>query len=648
MQKIISLLLALSLCLTGCALSPRAQAAPASIEFPSSALAGKPENTDVSVLLTSGGAKIQGSGVSVSGNEITFSLPGSYLLSGEWTGTLIVDVEAEKKVTLCLNGVSLIGDKSAAIWVKSEPKNVTLHLCEGSVNLIQDAAEYALEETEDDFPDAAIYSQDDLRFTGNGALYVSSQTHKGIHSKDDIEIQGGQIFVKSFDDGIHGKDSVSITGGSVTVEAGADGIRSTNGEKEGKGFVLISGSEVAVTSGQDGIQAETDLTVSGGSVLIVCGGGSANASTEKTAESWGNRGGNQRDAASGKNIRNRNNARGDAHDANTPNGNTPGENAPDANTPNGSVPGGYFPYGDIPTGFMPGNFDATSLESEDSEPSAKALKAGKSLTVSGGNLVLDSSDDAIHSNGSVLISGGEILLSSGDDGIHADETLEISGGSTEIEKSYEGIESAVITLSGGSVRLTASDDGVNAAGGADQSSVNGRPGQNWARGMMSNGIGEIHITGGYLVVQADGDGLDSNGSIDMTGGTVLVYGPVSSGNGALDYDRSFTFSGGSLLAVGCSGMAQSVTAEGNAAVIAFTCRQNADALMTVLDAEGAEILAFVSPKAYSCVVYASSSLISGETYSVYTGGTHDGEPADGIYPLGQTVGGELLGELSAR
>ena len=122
-----------------------------------------------------------------------------------------------------------------------------------------------------------------------------------------------------------------------------------------------------------------------------------------------------------------------------------------------------------------------------------------------------------------------------------------------ITKSYEGIESEVITLNGGTIHLVASDDGLNAAGGADGSSVNGRAGQNSFEGA---GNAYIHINGGYLYVDAGGDGIDSNGSIDMTAGTAIVNGPTNDGNGPLDYNGTFNITGGYLLAVGSSGMAQ--------------------------------------------------------------------------------------------
>jgi len=57
-------------------------------------------------------------------------------------------------------------------------------------------------------------------------------------------------------------------------------------------------------------------------------------------------------------------------------------------------------------------------------------------------------------------------------------------------------------------------------------------------------------------VDAGGDGIDINGSVVMAGGYLIVHGPIYNMNGAVDYDGSFTISGGLLVAAGSAGMAQ--------------------------------------------------------------------------------------------
>ena len=120
----------------------------------------------------------------------------------------------------------------------------------------------------------------------------------------------------------------------------------------------------------------------------------------------------------------------------------------------------------------------------------------------------------------------------------------------DISQSYEGLESAVIDITGGDIRITAGDDGINVAGGHDGSSVNGRPGQNE---FSANADQILTIDGGYIVIDAGGDGLDSNGAMYMTGGTAIVNGPTDNGNGPLDYNGTCEISGGVLIAAGSAG-----------------------------------------------------------------------------------------------
>lgn len=275
--------------------------------------------------------------------------------------------------------------------------------------------------------------------------------------------------------------------------------------------------------------------------------------------------------------------------------------------------------------------------------STKGIKATAGITVSGGSFSVDSSDDALHSNGNIDITVGNFVLQSGDDGLHADGNVTLSGGSFIISNCYEGLEGTNITLSGANVKLTAQDDGVNICGGGDTGAPAGRgPDQFTGSG------GKLSISGGLLYVNASGDGLDANGSIEMSGGTVLIDGPTNSGNGALDFDSGFTVTGGFLVAAGSAGMAQTPSDSSTQYSLAFQLSGTAAAgtLFHLESNSGTAICTFAPAKAYGWVCVSSPSIQKGETYTAYTGGSCTGTGSSGLYSGGVYTKGQNAGSLT--
>ena len=161
--------------------------------------------------------------------------------------------------------------------------------------------------------------------------------------------------------------------------------------------------------------------------------------------------------------------------------------------------------------------------------------------------------------------------------------MTINGGTINISQSYEGLESKVITINDGTIHLNASDDGLN--GTSDSGG-----GMGWGE----SGDAYVYINGGYVYMDAAGDGLDSNGAFEMTGGVVLVNGPTNNGNGPLDYMSSFRISGGFLVAVGSAGMAQAPSADSTqySVMQILDGMQSGGTLVHIETAAGAEIFTF--------------------------------------------------------
>ncbi len=254
-----------------------------------------------------------------------------------------------------------------------------------------------------------------------------------------------------------------------------------------------------------------------------------------------------------------------------------------------------------------------------SDTSMKGIKATGNVIINGGTFTVNSQDDAIHANANVTVTGGTLNMASADDGMHADTDLTISGGNITITKSYEGIEATNIFINGGTTSVVASDDGLNAAGGNDTGNSNGgnrRPGM----GNFSGTSGTITFTSGTLIVDASGDGIDSNGTVSYNGGDVTVYGPTSGGNGTLDYDGSWTQNGGNFVGIGGKDMAQMPSGGSQYSVmITFTMAYQSGSNVVIKDANGNIVLDITAKKNFQNIVFSNSKLANG-SYTVYVNG----------------------------
>lgn len=560
---------------------------------------------DGNITLSPDGSTSTDASVRIDGQTVTITQAGTYQIAGTLDdGALIVESAENAKITLVLGGVSIKNSTGAAIQIATAD-DVTIELAEGTTNVLQSGEEVdiAAATESEEASGGALQSKADLKIKGKGSLTVLGYLNNGIHCTKDLKIKNGNISVTALGHGIKGKNSVTVSGGTVTVTSGKDGITSDETENEEKGFVTIENGEIIITSAGDGVSAETTLTVTGGVISIISGGGSANAQqkTDNMRDWW--------------------------------------------------------------------DFDNSA--SDDNSASCKGLKAGKALVISGGSITIDAQDDALHTDGDMTISGGECILSTGDDGAHAALSLTVLDGKITVLTSYEGLEANQITLADGELDITASDDGINANGGSDgfsggfgggfggrRSDMNSQsgdmtppdnsnmqtppdgnapsgnpptmPGQDAADSTTTDDTTDkqpvLLITGGKITVNADGDGLDSNGDLRVEGGDITINGPSNGGNGALDIGTenggAGVIAGGTLIALGTSSMTENFGSTSTQCAFLVTMNSfGAGETITITDSQGNVLYTGVTVKSANSVVFSSPDLVVGETYTVTIGST---------------------------
>lgn len=526
----------------------------------------------VAIKLNGATATASSNSVKISGSTVTITEEATYVISGTLSdGMIVVDAPETAKLQLVFNGISITKTTSAALYI-IEADKVLVTLADGTENTLANGGTFTA--IDDNNVDGAVYSKQDLTFNGTGSLTVTSPAGHGIVCKDDLVFTGGTYTVNSASHGLDANDSVRIANASFEIDAGKDVIHCENTDDTSKGFIYISSGTVNGEAEGDGIAAGAYLQIEGGSFDLLVGGGAENGSKASS----GNYG--------------------------------------------GFMGGGHG-------GMRPGGNQSSTTTTTDTV-SMKGLKAANSILISGGTFKLDSADDSIHSDISVTINGGTFEIASGDDAVHAEETLTVTAGNFNITESYEGLEALNIKIMGGDIMLVASDDGLNAAGGTDSSGTTGGRDGMFGEGIggmgggMSSGNGSIVISGGNLYINSSGDGLDANGTLEITGGYTVVVGPTQGDTATLDYDKSGIITGGTFIGTGASGMAQSFSDSEQGVVAIRVGNQSAGTKIVLKDKSGQTIIEHTPELSFAVVILSSPEITKGETYSV-TVGSQSGE-----------------------
>lgn len=603
---------------------PSTQAATAiKAEFSAFDLTDTYETVTAKIVCSGKTASVEGTGAKQNGDLLEITAGGSYLLSGDYSGQIVVNAPDTHKVQLVLAGFAVTYADGSPILCESADK-VVITLAEGTKNTVTDnGSGYVDVQDGEEDPNTrtagAIHGKCALTVNGSGSLTVKASYHNGIHTKKTLKLVGGTVSVEAADDGFKGKNAVAIRGGNLTVISGEDGIQCSEEANTAHGYIWIEGGTVNITAEGDGIDASLYLIQKGGEVTVNAIG----TDRKEGTSSSGNMGGGMRPGMGG-----------------------------------GSSSGGYETNSD-------GYYKIDS----------KGVKAGAAIALAGGTLTVNSTGHAVKSSGTISI-GGNMKLTvkayceeyrANSKGISSDSDLLIAGGEVTILYSYEGVESSggTIYVTGGSVRVEyAVDDGFNAStggsmmgggfgggGGMTPPDMGGMtpPDMEGEADSTETEAAGIVFSGGYTYVNAFGDGLDSNQNIYISGGTVIVAGPTSSGNGALDSgdnNNHISVTGGILVAYGASGMAEvpdaSVTSQ---CTLAHSAGLSAGGLLTVLGKDGKPIIAvkIAEGNVGQHIVISCPGLVQGEKYTLLSGGNVEGESTDGLYasPTSHSGGSEL-------
>ena len=520
----------------------------------------------VKITLNKTTATVSGSGVKADGSTITITEEGVYIVSGTLEdGQIIVDASDSDKVQIVLDGVHINCETNAAIYVREADK-VFITLAENSSNTLGGGNEYT--QIDDNTVDGVIFSKSDLVCNGTGSLTIEADYKHGIVSKDDLVITGGTYKITAADNGITAKDQLKILDGSFDIDAANSAVKAKNTDDTGLGNIYIAGGVFTVKAEQDGFHATGSIVVDDGTITVNSGDDGFHAELDTV------------------------------------------------------IHGGTILV----------------------EKSNEGLE-GKRVVVNGGDITINASDDGINAansgdDGANATNPGANAVGSGDDDSNAassnnDSSAAVnSGDDSSISGAADGKKPPQMppdTENGSDMQPSQDFDPENAPSGGN-APQNFYPGNASSDGdapqMMQGGPGGggnselyIKIAGGTLTVSADGDGLDSNGGLLVTGGTTIVYGPTGDGDSALDYDGSAIVSGGILAAIGSAGMVESFDEASTQPVITYYCTetQSADTTITLTDSDGSALFTVTPEKAYASIVLTCPEMKLDATYTLAAG-----------------------------
>ena len=496
-------------------------------------------------------------GVTVEDGTLTITKAGTYKLSGEYQGQIKVETADSDAVRLVLDNANITNSSGAALNVVNADE-VILYSASGTTNTISDGADYTA--TGENDPDAVVYSKADLTIAGEGTLKVNGNHEDGIHTSDGLVIASGTLEVNAANTGIKGKDYVDILGGTINVTAQQDGIKSTNDTDEGKGWTRLSNGTVTVNAGDDGFKASRVVEISGGSLTV-------EQSDEGIEAQYINVSGGDVNVTSADDGMNASLKTSDSESTDSSANTSDTANQQQNNQQQGSLPGGQ--------------------QSGTSNQQQQGI--GQPPAMPGGN-----AQDGTSQNGT---SG----------------TAQQQNNTQNQGNQNMGQPPA---MPGGNAQ-----DGTTGTGqqGMGQPPQGGMPGG--GGGTFEVIDAAINVSGGHVTVNAEGDGIDSNGVTTLSGGTLIVNGPSQGGNAALDTNGDLLLNGATVLSGSTADMFEAPSTNSTSGYLKLTNSSGFEqgSTVQVADSSGKVVANYkVTKSNVQLVLVSSSSIVKGQSYTAYT------------------------------
>ncbi len=529
------------------------------------------------------------------GETKTIKTGGTYILTGENSNARIV-IKTSDEIKLILNGVNLTSLTDSPLEIQ-KAGSVTIHVASKTKNYFADSEANALEA-------AILVKKVPLAIEGEGYLYIqgnglaTDEVDSGVALQDakGISITNTHVLVTASNShAIKAKLGFTADNAKLSLVSAKDAIHTgsdtdDDGNITDVGNVTITNSLLASKVKGDGIDSEGKITITDSITHI---------ETEGTFILYEK-----------------------------------------ANDTDGTL------YED--SRYVKDGSSYKKIASDDMnrystryylEQKCKGIKSSDAIKISGGKHYLYTTDDCIASDTSIDILSADYTFYTLDQAINSGQALNIGEESrTENDSSfvirifhaYEGIQGGNINFYDGYTYIVAEDDGINATSDTDGYSI-------------SMNFHEYST----VWVNANGDGIDSNSNVTMDGGNLFVFGPTSGGDSSLDFDGTFTYTGGTMLAFGQQGMVQTPNTN-SINVLSFNLSSySANAIISVSSDENE--WSVILPKSYSQlnVIVGSANVTSGTTYTLYENPTTNVTYINGVYVGNKVSSGSSSISLTA-